>query len=79
MYNFGGENQIRNIDLAQQIIEMTNPGVAQVEFVSDRLGHDFKYAIDHKKSIQELSWAPKRTFAQGLKDTVHWYRQQLQN
>jgi dTDP-glucose 4,6-dehydratase len=45
----------------------------QIHFVTDRPGHDFRYAIDASKIQQELGWQPKETFESGLRKTVHWY------
>ena len=45
-----------------------------MEFVTDRKGHDFRYAIDFSKIKKELGWHPKHTFGQGLKETIEWYK-----
>jgi dTDP-glucose 4,6-dehydratase len=80
-YNIGGEQEWRNIDLVQLIIE----NVAKIQkvpvtelrslitFVADRLGHDFRYAIDCSKIKDELGWTPSSSFQKRMEETVHWY------
>ena len=50
-----------------------------IEFVEDRKGHDFKYAIDCGKIVNELGWSPEITFENGIKQTIDWYRNYLDN
>lgn len=80
-YNIGGHNEIRNIDIVNIICSMLdemfpskNGSYAQlIEFVADRPGHDYRYAIDAKKILEELNWAPKETFETGIEKTIRWY------
>lgn len=83
-YNIGGHNEVANIQVVRTIcslLEEIKPekptGVENyadlIEFVSDRPGHDVRYAIDAAKIEKELGWAPKETFATGLRKTVEWY------
>ena len=80
-YNIGGNNEYKNIDLVYKLIEFTDhilgrpEGVSEklVSFVSDRLGHDFRYAIDTSKIKNELGWTPKTSFDEGLKKTIEYY------
>ena len=80
-YNIGGNYEISNIDLADIIIKifdeikLNNPGTSNklIEFVSDRPGHDFRYAIDFSKIKKELGWTPKTNFDKGIRETINWY------
>ena len=79
-YNIGGENEARNIDLVQMIcttLDRLRPAAApyagQITFVTDRPGHDLRYAIDPTRIRTELGWHPSVTLEQGLEKTVQWY------
>jgi len=81
-YNVGGDSERRNIEVVQAICtaldEMlpnsrVSPHAKLIEFVTDRPGHDARYAIDASKIRHELGWRPRHTFDQGLRDTVRWY------
>ncbi|EJV59472.1 dTDP-glucose 4,6-dehydratase [Bacillus mycoides] len=73
VYNIGGNNEKTNVDVVEQIINLLGKTKKDIEFVTDRLGHDRRYAIDAKKMKNEFDWEPKYTFEQGLKETVEWY------
>ena len=83
-YNIGGHNEKRNIDVVRNVcdlLEELSPvkpeGVSHYEdlitFVTDRPGHDLRYAIDASKLERELGWRPQETFESGLRKTVEWY------
>lgn len=79
-YNIGGENEARNIDIVQMICGILDrlrpkaaPYAAQISFVTDRPGHDMRYAIDPSRIREELGWRPAVTLEQGLERTVQWY------
>ena len=80
-YNIGGHNELMNIDVVDRIChlvaEETGVDVEEVlarkVFVTDRPGHDLRYAIDASKIERELGWAPTETFETGLRKTVQWY------
>ncbi|MBO6777736.1 MAG: dTDP-glucose 4,6-dehydratase [Marinibacterium sp.] len=79
-YNVGGENERRNIDLVTTIcaiLDQLRPGAKpyadQIEYVTDRPGHDMRYAIDPTRIREELGWRPSVTIEQGLEKTVQWY------
>src|SRR6056300_2022945 len=80
-YAIGGNNEQRNIDIVYQLIEITDrflerpEGTSKelVRFVTDRLGHDFRYAIDASKIKRELGWESKTPFKEGLEQTVRSY------
>jgi dTDP-glucose 4,6-dehydratase len=79
-YNIGGENEATNIELVRAIcaiLDRLKPASAphdrNITFVSDRPGHDLRYAIDPTRIRDELGWRPSVTLKQGLEKTVHWY------
>lgn len=73
VYNFGGQAEMRNIDIVKLILKHLNKSEDLIEFVEDRKGHDWRYAIDFSKAKKELDWTPTMSFEQGLKDTITWY------
>lgn len=80
-YNIGGFNEWRNIDLIKVIIKtvdrlLGNPeghSLGLITFVTDRAGHDLRYAIDSRKLQRELGWEPSLQFEEGIEKTVRWY------
>ena len=79
-YNIGGENERSNLDLVQTICTIldalkpaSEPYADLIEFVSDRPGHDLRYAIDPTRIREELGWRPSVTVEEGLEKTVRWY------
>jgi dTDP-glucose 4,6-dehydratase len=88
-YNIGGNNEMRNIDLVRLLCEILDERVengqiksgnrigksfaAQIQFVSDRPGHDMRYAIDASKIREQLGWEPKQDHSSGFRKTVDWY------
>ncbi len=80
-YAIGGNNEQKNIDIVNKLIEITDrllnrpKGTSKslISFVTDRLGHDFRYAIDASKIKQTLGWEPKTSFELGLEETVKHY------
>lgn len=73
-YCLGGNNELSNKVIAQQILKLLNKEESLIDYVPDRLGHDFRYAIDYTKANLELGWSPLTDFSQGLKETVEWYK-----
>ncbi|MES9673128.1 dTDP-glucose 4,6-dehydratase, partial [Bacillus pseudomycoides] len=73
IYNIGGNNEKRNIEIVELIIEQLDTSKEKISFVKDRLGHDWRYAIDAEKIKKELGWKPVYTFEIGLQETIHWY------
>jgi dTDP-glucose 4,6-dehydratase len=80
-YNIGGDSEIRNIDIVKKLIEIhigDNPLYDLfIEYVPDRKGHDFRYAIDHEKITEELGWKPSVKLKDGLKITYEYYKNKL--
>ena len=73
VYNLGGGAERKNLDLVKGILAAVGKPESLIEFVTDRPGHDRRYAIDAAKSRRELGWAPTHSFEEGLADTVRWY------
>jgi dTDP-glucose 4,6-dehydratase len=73
VYNVGGGNGVRNIDLTREILRLAGKPPSLIRPVPDRPGHDRRYCLDSSK-IRGLGWEPRIPFAQGLADTVSWYR-----
>ncbi len=73
VYNFGADCEWRNLDLVKALLRHVGRSETLVTFVTDRPGHDHRYAIDSTKSRRELGWAPRCSFEDGLRATVEWY------
>ncbi len=73
VYNIGGSNEWKNIDVVKEILKLLNKPESLIDFVTDRLGHDRRYAMDAGKIRKELGWWPKHRFDEGLKETIGWY------
>ena len=81
-YNVGGNNEIKNIQIVEEICDILNDihpaGSGKsyhelINFVKDRPGHDFRYAIDASKLKKEIGWEPKESFNTGIQKTIEWY------
>tara|TARA_B100000989_G_scaffold102200_1_gene74692 strand:+ start:6517 stop:7449 length:933 start_codon:yes stop_codon:yes gene_type:complete len=70
VYNIGGKNEVRNIHIVKTILKLLGKDESQIEFVKDRLGHDWRYAIDNNKIQDELNWSPSVNFEEGLKELM---------
>lgn len=77
VYNLGGNSEKRNLEVVKILLDTLKKPHSLISFVTDRLGHDWRYAIDFKKTQDELGWSPKVTFEQGIKNTVEWYKAKL--
>lgn len=73
IYNIGGHNEMRNIDIVRLICHELGKPESLITFVEDRKGHDLRYAIDPSKIHRELGWLPETKFEDGLKRTIQWY------
>ncbi len=73
VYNVGGHNEMANIDIVKLICHELGKPESLITHVSDRKGHDLRYAIDPAKISRELGWLPKTKFSDGIKMTVAWY------
>ena len=73
IYNIGGHNEMRNIDIVKLICKAVGKPESLITFVADRKGHDLRYAIDPTKMGQELGWQPETMFNEGIHKTIQWY------
>jgi dTDP-glucose 4,6-dehydratase len=87
VYNIGGQNEIRNLDLVKKICiildkkmnlnKKEDSHLNLIQFVKDRPGHDFRYSINLKKITKQLKWKPYYNFDKGLRITIDWYLKNL--
>lgn len=77
VYNIGGECERTNLEITHALLEALGKPTSLIRFVKDRPGHDLRYAIDCSKIKRELGWRPQIAFADGLRDTIRWYQQNL--
>ena len=73
VYNVGGHNEMKNIDIVKLICKVLGKPESLIHHVTDRKGHDRRYAIDPTKIHEELGWLPETKFADGIKKTIQWY------
>jgi len=73
-YCLGGDAEKTNLEIMKAILLLMGQGEEMIEHVSDRPGHDFRYAIDFSKAKNELGWEPQIDFAVGLQQTIEWYK-----
>ena len=73
VYNIGGHNEMRNIDIVKLICRELGKPESLITHVTDRRGHDMRYAIDPTKIHSELGWLPETKFEDGIKKTIKWY------
>lgn len=73
IYNIGGNNERTNLEIVELIVEKLGAPKDLITFVPDRLGHDYRYAIDSRKIQTELGWKPSFSFEEGINDTISWY------
>ncbi|MDG1051273.1 MAG: dTDP-glucose 4,6-dehydratase [Planctomycetota bacterium] len=73
VYNIGGHNEYPNIDIVRAILGHLDKPESLIEYVTDRLGHDRRYAIDARKIEETLGWTPRYTFEEALPMTLQWY------
>ena len=73
IYNIGGHNEMRNIDIVKLICKAVSKPESLITFVADRKGHDLRYAIDPSKMNREFGWQPETMFNEGIYRTIQWY------
>ena len=73
VYNIGGHNERTNLDVVKTILRTLDKPERLIRFVTDRPGHDLRYAIDASKIKNELGWVPQTTFDTGIQSTIEWY------
>ena len=75
VYNIGTAARLSNLELVQTILRLLDKPASLIQFVTDRPGHDFRYALDSSKARRELGWEPRISFEAGLAATLAWYRE----
>lgn len=75
IYNIGGGTELSNRELTELLLEALGQDHSMIEPVEDRLGHDRRYSVDSRKIRTELGYRPRVAFADGITDTIRWYRQ----
>ena len=78
IYNIGGGRELTNLEITQKLFELLDVDGNQIEYVDDRLGHDFRYSVDYSKIRTEAGYEPRIEFEQGLSQTVEWYVNNLE-
>lgn len=73
VYNIGGHNEMRNIDIVKRILSVLGKPESLITYVTDRKGHDMRYAIDPSFIHSELGWLPSTMFNDGIEKTIRWY------
>lgn len=74
IYNIAAGQKLKNIQVIQKILRLVNKPESLIKFVKDRPGHDLRYSL-HTKKMRDLGWKPETRFAEGIKKTVEWYKQ----
>jgi dTDP-glucose 4,6-dehydratase len=73
VYNIGGHNEKTNLEVVKLILKHLKKPESLISYVTDRAGHDLRYAIDPTKITKALGWTPKTKFEDGIKLTIDWY------
>jgi len=74
IYNIGGNRSLPNLDVVRQVLALTGQPESLIQYVTDRPGHDRRYALSSEKLMRETGWAPAMDFETGLARTIAWYR-----
>jgi dTDP-glucose 4,6-dehydratase len=74
IYNIGGNRSLPNLDVVRQVLALTGKPESLIQYVTDRPGHDRRYALSSEKLMRETGWAPAMGFESGLQRTIAWYR-----
>ena len=77
VYNIGSGERRSNLEVVQTILRLLGKPASLIRYVEDRLGHDFRYALDASKARRELQWEPEIGFERGLEMTIRWYQENL--
>jgi len=75
IYNIGGGMELTNLELTRLLLDIMGADESDLEYITDRKGHDFRYSLDWKKIQHELGYQPQIEFNEGLRSTVQWYRE----
>lgn len=77
IYNISGAEELTNLDLCKRILNALGKEISLLSFVRDRMGHDYRYALDSSKIKQELQWKPLYSLNEGLQKTIEWYKKNI--
>jgi len=77
-YNIGGGEEYTNLEITKVLLKSLRKTEKEIEYVADRPGHDFRYALSNKKIEKEFGWKPKVRFADGIKKTIQFYKKRLE-
>ena len=75
VYNIGGGAELTNLDVVRLILDQLNQSEDSIEYVKDRLGHDFRYSVNWNRLASRTGYSPKNNFPNGLSQTIEWYLQ----
>jgi len=73
VYNIGGDNQLQNIEIVCLLLDALGKPHSLINYVTDRPGHDRRYAIDASRISADLGWQPRSVFSETIKETINWY------
>lgn len=79
VYNIGGAEECANLEVVKKLLRALRKSEKEIEFVADRLGHDFRYALSSEKIGRELGWRPRVSFAEGIKKTIAFYKKKMRS
>jgi len=74
VYNIGGGRELSNLEITRKILLELGEYDSRIEYVEDRLGHDFRYSVNWEKIRDELGYQPQIDFEKGLRETIDWYQ-----
>ena len=74
IYNLGSGHRLSNLQVVETLLRLLDKPPSLFQFVADRPGHDFRYALDSSKARRELEWQPQTDWETGLRQTIQWYR-----
>jgi dTDP-glucose 4,6-dehydratase len=74
IYNIGGNRSLPNLEVVHKVLALTGKPESLIQYVTDRLGHDRRYALTSDKLTMETGWQPEMDFETGLAETIEWYR-----
>jgi dTDP-glucose 4,6-dehydratase len=75
IYNIGGSRSLPNLEVVRKVLSLTGKPEGLIQYVTDRPGHDRRYALSSEKVMRETAWAPRMDFENGLAQTIEWYRE----
>jgi dTDP-glucose 4,6-dehydratase len=74
IYNIGGNRSLPNLDVVRKVLALTGRPESLIQYVTDRPGHDRRYALSSEKLMRQTGWRPQMEFEVGLAETIEWYR-----